>query len=140
MKRGWGAAMLGALLLGGMAPASGALPQLKHEGQVSYRTGGIGSNESNALKLDEGNHPLILEFIETVQNGKGAYSSGEQVTIKTAKGSTIFTANSDGPFMLVDLPNGRYAVSATDDGQTQTRWVTVGNKSHQHVTFVWTAA
>ena len=125
-----------ALAFGGSAFA-GALPPMKQAGSVSYRSGGIGQAESDAFKSDQGNHPLILQFFDTVQGGKSAYSSGEHVTIEKPSGETVFTADTDGPFMLVDLPNGRYAISATENGQTETRWVDVSDKSHRHVTFVW---
>lgn len=127
-----------AALACGSAAADMALPPVQHQGAVSYRTGGIGESEANAMKQQAARYPLALEFVE--QAGKrGEYSAGEQVKIDNAAGETVLSTTAGGPFMLVNLPDGHYRVSAVDDGHREVRDVNLSGKSHQRVAFVWPA-
>jgi hypothetical protein len=49
----------------------------------------------------------------------------------------VFTAEADGPFMMIDMPNGDFKITASADGRTQTRQVRLLEQSHDHVIFVW---
>lgn len=128
-----------AALACGSAAAGMALPPVQHEGAVSYETGGIGAAEAQAMKQQARHYPLALEFVE--QAGKrGEYSAGEQVRIDNAAGKTVLSATAGGPFMLVNLPDGRYRISAVDDGHREVRNVTLSGKPHERVAFVWPAS
>lgn len=125
-----------AFACGGAAAAMA--PPVEHDGAVSYQTGGVGLGESQAMKQLAAHYPLELEFVE--QAGKrGEYSAGEQVRISNASGKTVLSATADGPFMLVNLPDGRYRISAVDAGHREVRGVTLSGKPHDRVAFVWPA-
>jgi hypothetical protein len=126
-----------AALACGSAGASMALPAVQHEGTVSYLTGGVGLDEAQAMKQQAVHYPLALEFVEQAGQ-RGEYSAGEQVQIRNASGKTVLSATAGGPFMLVNLPDGRYRVSAVDDGHREVRNVTLSGK-HDRVAFVWPA-
>jgi hypothetical protein len=125
-----------ALACGGAAAS--VAPPVERQGAVSFQTGGIGADESQAMKQLAAHYPLELEFVE--QAGKrGEYSAGEQVRISDDAGRTVLKATAAGPFMLVNLPDGRYRVSAADDGHREVRAVTLSGKPHDRVAFVWPA-
>jgi hypothetical protein len=105
---------------------------------ISYVSGGVGLDESGSMKAEAGRYPLSLEFLEQA-DGVGTYSAGEQVLIQDAGGRTVFSATSQGPFMLINLPDGRYSVTASCDGREQTRDVDVGGGAHRQVSFTWPA-
>ncbi|RST50307.1 carboxypeptidase regulatory-like domain-containing protein [Variovorax sp. DXTD-1] len=105
------------------AQAQSAMPQWKGEGAVRYVCGGIGSDESNAMRAAMKEHPLALLFARS----DGAYLADVQVDIKGAAGAPSLALRASGPVCLVDLPAGRYTVdAATAGGSVQSQSVTVG--------------
>jgi hypothetical protein len=44
---------------------------------------------------------------------------------------------SDGPFLLAKLPDGKYTVTATENGKTETQHVTVAAGKPEHLVFAW---
>ena len=58
------------------------------------------------------------------------------VTVKDAKGQTVFDLPSSGPYLLLKLPAGSYQVTATYQGKAQTRRVSAGNTASL-VTLQW---
>lgn len=122
----------------GTASADSSLPAVKYSGSVAYQTGGIGVAEAQAMKSAAQTYPLTLEFVE--QNGRiGEYSAGEQVTIQDAHNSPVLTAQAQGPFMLVDLPDGNYTVTASAAGHEEVRHIDLAGKPHDRIAFVWPA-
>ncbi|HWY25345.1 MAG TPA: carboxypeptidase-like regulatory domain-containing protein [Nevskia sp.] len=107
-------------------------------GGISYVSGGIGLDESGQMKMEARRYPLALEFLEQT-HGVGTYSAGEQVMIQDAGGRAVFSATSQGPFMLIDLPDGRYSVTASCNGREQTREIEVLGGAHRQISFVWPA-
>ncbi|KQR55588.1 hypothetical protein [Acidovorax sp. Leaf160] len=107
---------------GTAAPA--AIPAAQKQGGLEYRCGGIGIDESTAMRAAMKDHPLSLLFAAP----GGAYQADVQVAVQPEGGNAgqpmRFTAN--GPICLVNLPAGKYAVEATAAGKTQRQSVTVG--------------
>lgn len=101
----------------------------------AYRCGGIGKDESEAMKAQASRHSLFLMFSAS----SGAYVADVDVEIRRAGGAAVLQALCDGPMMLVDLAPGRYQVRANYGGQAQTRNVTVGAGTARQ-SFVWRAA
>jgi len=130
--------MAGALLAGaGFLPCARAeLPPVRHQGNVEYVSGGIGSDESASLKEAMPRYPLSLTF-GSADTGTAAYVANVQVVIRDAQEATVLDATSQGPYFLVKLPPGKYHVKATYDGATQSRDVTIGEKSAERLMFSW---
>ncbi|AOX99073.1 hypothetical protein [Jeongeupia sp. USM3] len=103
------------------------------QGNVSYVSGGIGDEEMAALKSMQKSYNLHLLFVDR----GGHYLSGTQVAVKNARGETVLDAESDGPYFYASLPTGRYSVSASNEGRTQTRPLQVGTKGGKQTTFRW---
>jgi hypothetical protein len=116
------------------APAN--LPPLHQQGAVTYLSGGVGSDQSAALKEVMHTYPLALEFTGATRHGN-EYLADVPVHIADMNGKTLLNATSDGPFMLASLPDGRYTVTASHDGKTQQRVVDVKSSGHVRAMFVW---
>lgn len=105
--------------------AADEAPAMREQGALQYRCGGIGKDESTAMRSAMKDYPLSLLFAAK----DGEYLADLTVTIEGGKQTQTFTAS--GPVCLLKLPAGSYTVSATTkDGQNQKRQVRVGAK-HQ---------
>lgn len=125
------------LLAAGGALAGEGLPPERQAGAIVYRSGGVGQEESAAMKAAAARYPLALTF--TARIGKrDAYTAGIRVRITAASGATVFEATSDGPFLLLDLPAGRYTVTAENGGVAQSRSVRIQAGGHSAMVFGWT--
>jgi len=127
---------LGALSLGlaSAVLAAGGLPPLQTFGSVNYITGGIGLDESTAIKSAEKDFSLSLLFAQTK---RGEYLSDVKVSIKDKAGKTVLETQSDGPMLLARLPAGAYTVSADYGGKTLVRSVRVEAKGVARAGFLW---
>ena len=126
----------GALALGlaGAVLAAGELPPLHTSGGVSYVTGGIGLDESTAIKAAEKDFNLSLLFVQT---RRGEYLSDVTASIADNGGKTVLKVVSNGPMLLVRLPAGAYKVSADYAGKTLVKTVQVDAKGVARAVLVW---
>jgi hypothetical protein len=118
------------------AVTAGALPAAQHKGDIAYLSGGIGSDQSAAFKAAMPQYPLSLEFAQQSSDGN-EYLANVPVKIADMHGSPLLTTRTRGPFMLVSIPEGRYVVTASHDGNTVRRTVDIGKTTRAHETFVW---
>jgi hypothetical protein len=110
------------------AQAQSAMPQWTGEGAVRYVCGGIGSDESTAMRAAMKDHPLALLFARS----DGAYLADVQVDIKGAGGAPSLALRASGPVCLIDLPAGRYTIDATTTGgNAKSQTVTIGDGPKQ---------
>jgi hypothetical protein len=113
-----------------------SLPRLQHAGPVTYLSGGVGADESAAIKAQMPNYPVVLEFAGTTQAGN-EYLADVPVRITDMHGKTVLETDTRGPFLLVALPPGRYSVAATYQGKTVHRKVNVALHGHVRELFLW---
>jgi hypothetical protein len=105
--------------------ATPAMPAWQGAGPTRYVCGGIGSDESNAMRAAMKEHPLSLLFARA----DGAYMASVDVAIKggDAGSSAALAFRAGGPVCLVDIPDGRYTIDVTTPGgQAKSQTVTVG--------------
>lgn len=133
------AATLGALLMSGaFAQPPEALPPVQRNGAVEYLSGGIGLDESTAMKKASRSWPLTLEF--AIKDGSRAdFAANVQVLVRDDKGRTALNTTSDGPFLLAKLAPGRYTVEATLAGKTLHESIAVRQGQPAKAVFVWPA-
>ena len=126
------------LAAGSAAADESALPPVQHQGAVAYVSGGIGQDQSQAMKAASRHYPLNLQFA-IHRDGKDEFAADAQVEIRDAAGKTVLGTRADGPFLLVDLPAGRYHVQATTSGHAQQKDVEIVTGNTRELTFVWPA-
>ncbi|VVE09032.1 carboxypeptidase regulatory-like domain-containing protein [Pandoraea cepalis] len=129
------AALVGGLGISVAHAQGGMLPPSMQQGDVTYVSGGIDSDQSGAFKREASHWPLSIEMAAR-GDGANEYIADAQVQIMHGS-KTILDARAKGPFMLVKLPQGSYTVKATYDGKPMTKNVKVPAKGHAAVTFLW---
>ena len=97
-----------------------------------FVSGGIGSDEVAALKLERNQYGLA---ILTAAKGTGAFLADIHIRITDAHASLLLETVMDGPWLLVDLPAGRYTIEATLDTRVQKSTLTLLGGTHQQATF-----
>ena len=116
--------------------AQAALPQPQTQGDVTFLNGGAGDEEVQFIKRSMKDYSLALGFARSTA-ASAEYVASVAVTIKDAKGATVFESSSVGPWLLLRLPAGKYSVVASYHDVTQTRPVTAARSAPTPTTFVW---
>lgn len=129
----------GVLLAGAAhAQSESALPPVQKSGAVEYLSGGIGLDESTAIKSASRHWPLSLVF--SVQApGKAEFASDVKLEIRDAKGAQVLATTASGPFLLAKLPPGSYSLRASLAGKTLERKVQIKAGGSARVELVWPA-
>ncbi len=111
----------------------GGLPQIQQQGDISFVSGGVGLDESTALRQAESQWPLSLRF-----TGSGSdFLADVHVRVVDAHSGEVLSATSRGPYMLVRLRPGRYTVHAQYKESDQSRAVTIPAKGTTKAAFYW---
>ena len=99
------------------------MPEAKTSGALHYQCGGIGVDESTAMRAAMKDYPLSLLFARA----DGAYEANISVRITPEGGQGAPMAfNAGGPVCLLQLPAGSYRVDVQGAGQKHERNVKVG--------------
>ena len=112
------------------------LPAAERAGSLTYLSGGSAPAQAQAMQSDASQYPLELQFIW----GRGAKESpvtASEWSIRDAADRVLVVGRSGGPIILALLPNGRYIVQATYDGDTVRRTVQVRNGVADDVLLEW---
>jgi len=110
-----------------------SLPAAAQQGSIQFLSGGVGKDESDAIKAAAPHWPLELDFI----GGTKDFVADVGVKLLDAKGATVLETSAQGPFMLIRLKPGAYTVQATYAQRTQTHKVTVRASGHVRSRFTW---
>ncbi|MGI4779439.1 MAG: carboxypeptidase regulatory-like domain-containing protein [Janthinobacterium lividum] len=100
------------------------MPAMQTDGEARFVCGGVGSDESTAMRAAMNSHPLALLFARA----DGAYLADVGVTVTDAGGKPALKTRARGPVCLVDLPAGKYTVEADVEGNLKKQTVTLGGK------------
>ena len=109
-------------LLAAAALSAAALACHAQSESIQQKCGGIGSDESTRFRAEMKDHPLALLFARP----DGDYLADVQVNLADASGKSLLEWKAGGPVCLVDLPAGRYKVTARSGGAVREHQVTVG--------------
>ena len=107
------------------------LPEILHQDGISYTTGGIGADETSALKANARHYNLFISNSEK----NGSFTDNTSITI-TGKQATL-TVNDAGPLFYAKLPPGVYVVKAANGDQRSERTVSVTNQKQEQIHFIW---
>jgi hypothetical protein len=109
--------------------------EVHSENEVTFVSGGIGICESSEMQRLAKEYQLELVFVQKTPSAE-SYLASIPVEITDKKGSYVLDTVTKGPYLLAKLPNGRYSVIATFNGESKTQQVSVTQK-HQRIVFVW---
>jgi hypothetical protein len=113
-------------------------PKLTATGEVRYLSGGTCIDSVNQIKSLAKTYPLEVVLVEkTDEYDKESYIADVGVKINDAKNNLVLDIVTEGPFLLVDLPNGYYQITADFNGVTKARKVTINKKKHNRVVLLW---
>ena len=112
----------------------GALPPERSQGSVTYVSGGIGKDESDAMKQAASRYSLAIEMASPA-SPRAQYVADVKIDIRDQRGATVLSTTSDGPILLANLPPGRYTVNAAKNGASQQRSIVVGSGARPRVIF-----
>lgn len=103
-------------------------------GAIELRCGGIGVDESTAMRAEAGRHALTLVFAST----GGRYLSGVGLRIVNPLNDREVVSTDCGPVGVVDVPAAsRYRVTATFDGRTESQWLALRPAGGATVVMRW---
>lgn len=105
-------------------------------GDVTYLSGGIGKAESVAMRGNAKNYALEIVFVEK-SGALEEYLSEVKLQIIDSSKNTLLDIDTQGPYFLANLPQGKYQVSAEYNGVVKTQLVTVSPKKHTKLIFWW---
>jgi hypothetical protein len=110
-----------------------SLPQPALQNGISYITGGVGEDEVQAFRAAAANYNLRMTFASKT----GSYLSDIDVTITSGAGRSVLTFRTEGPFLFVRLPAGRYQIRAQTRHITETRKIQVPARGGAELRFYW---
>lgn len=113
------------------------LPTSKAQGNITFITGGIGSDESSAIFAAAKKWALLIEMSEIDRSGRGVWIAGVDIRVLDAKQQTLLETICDGPLMLLNAPSGQYMVEASYQGKLLKRSVTLKEGDSQKLTLFW---
>ena len=122
-------------ILLGANVALAQIPPTQHSNGISYISGGVGEEETVAILAEAKQWPLLLELSQ-IENGRGVWIFGANIKVMSAK-KTVYDAQADGPYMLINLPSGDYTIQASYQGVMQTRSISIKADSSQKVSIFW---
>lgn len=118
------------------AQAGDNLPAVQSHAGIEMISGGVGKDESYAIRHAAKRWPLLLEFAQN-HHGKALYTAGVDVKLMDHTGHELTRVRSDGPLMLLRVKPGTYRVEAALDGHAQRHSVAVPPTGNARLSFVW---
>lgn len=115
----------------GWTPRSGL--QVREDRGIRYVSGGIGVSERD--ELNALSHQFNLRLLFAVQAGN--YLADIRVNITNARGETVLSAKSEGPWFFAQLPPGAYTVDVDALDRTQRQAVRISGGRQSRLNFFW---
>jgi hypothetical protein len=126
------------LALGLSLAASPAMPLTRATaaGGMAFVAGGVGEAEARAMEGERDKYSL---WIITAARGTGAFLADVTVRITDAQNRVLFDQRLDGPWLMIDLPLGKYTVQAIYKDQNDRRTTTIHSGDHHQMVFHFSA-
>ena len=100
---------------------------------VKFVSGGV--SDDSAERMAALGKEFNLKLLFAAKDGH--YLADVAVSISDAGNRKILDTISEGPFLLAQLPPGKYAISATYAGAAQTRNTTIAATGRRELIFRW---
>jgi hypothetical protein len=124
------------VLFSNLSLAQAEIPDAKVAQGIEYISGGIGSEESDAMLALGKKWPLVLEFSQDHPQ-RPLWVADVMVKILDQKKRIVFEALSDGPIMLLKMTAGKYDAEYTFEGKVLKRSLVVEEGKFQKQSVVW---
>lgn len=102
--------------------------------EPAYLNGGVGKDDAARMHAAAKDYSLQIQFSERRDD---EFIADAAVKIADAHGTTVFERSDVGPILLVRLAPGKYRVTATADGRSETRTATIAAHGTTDVSFHW---
>ncbi|HWE75089.1 MAG TPA: hypothetical protein VG328_18150 [Stellaceae bacterium] len=109
--------------------------QAQQQGNIIFVSGGAGDEDRDALRQVENQYNLRLMF--AARNGD--FLANVAVTLSDARGNALLDTIAEGPIFYARVPPGRYRLTVSNQGQAQSRDISIGNGAIRQ-DFYWAAA
>jgi hypothetical protein len=116
--------------------AQADIPEAKVSQGIEYISGGIGSEESDAMLALGKKWPLVLEFSQDHPQ-RPLWVADVTVKILDQKKKVVFEALSEGPIMLLKMNPGKYDAEYSFEGKVLKRTLVVEEGKFQKQSVVW---
>jgi hypothetical protein len=123
-----------------LAIGAAAVPALqvgKTPDGANFVSGGVSHEELRVLHARRDAYSL---WVITAASKSGSYLADVLLTIRDGQRRIVFNRRLDGPWLMIDLPLGRYQVEAALDGQAQQRTTTIHQGDHHQLFFYFDTA
>ena len=117
-----------------LSAQSEVLVEAQQQGDISFVTGGIGEDETLALKAMQAHYNLHVLNADKA----GHFSGNTRIVISNMKHVPLLDTTS-GPIFYAALPKGRYIVEGYNKEQSKKQVVTITNKNPARIRFFWPA-
>jgi hypothetical protein len=124
------------VLFSSLSLAQADIPDAKISQGIEYISGGIGSEESDAMLALGKKWPLVLEFSQDHPQ-RPLWVADVTVKILDQKKKVVFEALSEGPIMLLKMNPGKYDAEYTFEGKVLKRSLVVEEGKFQKQSVVW---
>jgi len=113
------------------------LPEVRQSAGIRYLTGGVGSESAASMRAVRSGYPVAISFVYR-EGKKHQFTSGVGAVIEHPDGAPVLEVVTEGPYLFVDLPPGRYRLRARSTlGQPQHREFQVTPGRRTEFTVVW---
>lgn len=116
------------------AHAQDELILLEKERVTMYQNGGIGQDEQAAMRKTAKDWPLRMVFSERKDN---EFVANVKLLVTDQRGAPLLQLDHAGPMTYAMLPAGKYRITATMGGVTESREVALDGKQGRDVFFHW---
>ena len=113
-----------------------ALPREHRQGGVTWMSGGIGLDESQAMQQAARDWPLTIEFARH-DGARSDYLADVEVLVRDSRGHEVLGTRAQGPFLMARLAPGRYTVEAARGDQVLRRDVQIRAGQPARVLMLW---
>lgn len=110
-------------------------PKPAQKTEITYVSGGICAEEVNFMKGIAQHFPLEIVLVQQ-EEGKEVYIADVNVSLQNAQQEEVLSVVTEGPFLFVNLPDGKYTITAIYHDVEQKKQVNI-SKKHSRVVLLW---
>jgi hypothetical protein len=112
------------------------LPKIQLENNIQIIAGGIGLDESIAIRKESKKWPILFEFSQS-NGSKAEWISDVAIVVRDNKNKLIIAMNVEGPLILLKLDPGKYYLEATFEGSKNIRLFEIEDIKHKKISIYW---